>query len=96
MSMYYVFVWLIIINLLAYAIMWIDKFKSIYNWWRISEKTLWILAILGGAYGIWLGMQAPIYHKAGKKVFRIWIPVIAAFWLVITIVVAYYCLPSIY
>ncbi|MFZ2256347.1 MAG: DUF1294 domain-containing protein [Patescibacteria group bacterium] len=36
----------LIINLLAYAIMWIDKLKSIYKWWRISEKTLWILSCI--------------------------------------------------
>lgn len=72
--------YLLIINLLAYVIMWIDKLKSIYKWWRISEKTLWILAILGGVFGIWLGMQWPMYHKAGKRNFKIWIPIIAALW----------------
>lgn len=47
MSMYYVYVWLLIINLIAYSLMWIDKVKSIYQWWRISERTLWIMALLG-------------------------------------------------
>ena len=47
-----------------FAIMWIDKVKSIYQKWRVSEKTLWTLAIFGGVFGVWLGMQAPIYHKA--------------------------------
>jgi uncharacterized membrane protein YsdA (DUF1294 family) len=65
--------------------MWIDKLKSIYQWWRISERTLWILALLGGAFGIWLGMQAPIYHKAGKRSFRVWIPVIAVGWIIIAL-----------
>ncbi|MDD2693903.1 MAG: DUF1294 domain-containing protein [Candidatus Gracilibacteria bacterium] len=78
---------LLFINLLAYAIMWIDKLKSIYKWWRISEKTLWIFAILGGVFGIWLGMQAPLYHKAGKRNFRVWIPVILLFW---TVFIVYY------
>lgn len=77
--------YLLIINLLAYTIMWIDKLKSIYKWWRISEKTLWILSILGGVFGIWLGMQTPIYHKAGKREFRIWIPIIAVVWIGIMI-----------
>ncbi len=40
----------IIINLASYIIMWIDKLKSIYKWWRVSEKTLWILALFGGAF----------------------------------------------
>lgn len=75
------FSYLLIINLLAYALMWVDKVKSIYKWWRISEKTLWILALAGGVYGVWLGMQAPLYHKAGKREFRLWIPIIAVMWI---------------
>jgi uncharacterized membrane protein YsdA (DUF1294 family) len=43
------FIYFLVINLISYAIMWIDKVKSIYNWWRISEKILWMLALLGGA-----------------------------------------------
>ena len=42
--------YIIIINLVSYLIMWIDKLKSIYKWWRVSEKTLWILALLGGVF----------------------------------------------
>jgi uncharacterized membrane protein YsdA (DUF1294 family) len=77
--------YLLIINLFTYSIMWMDKLKSIYKWWRISEKTLWILSILGGVFGIWLGMQAPLYHKAGKRNFSTWIPVIAVVWVGIII-----------
>lgn len=58
------FIFLAAINIFSYAIMWIDKVKSIYQKWRVSEKTLWTLAIFGGVFGVWLGMQAPIYHKA--------------------------------
>jgi uncharacterized membrane protein YsdA (DUF1294 family) len=76
---------LLILNLLSYAFMWLDKVKSVYGWWRISEKTLWSLALIGGVFGIWLGMQAPLYHKAGKQNFRIAIPVIAVVWIGILI-----------
>ncbi len=72
--------YLALINILAYIVMWTDKIKSIYRFWRIPEKTLWILACIGGVFGIWFGMRAPIYHKAGKRQFRIYIPVIAACW----------------
>ncbi len=78
-------IYLIIINILAYIIMWLDKIKSLYNKWRISEKTLWMLSILGGVFGIWLGMQAPLYHKAGKNIFKIFIPLIAFVWIIIII-----------
>ena len=39
--------YIIVINLLTYIIMWVDKVKSIYNWWRVSEKTLWTFALFG-------------------------------------------------
>lgn len=74
------FIFLAAINIFSYAIMWIDKVKSIYQKWRVSEKTLWTLAIFGGVFGVWLGMQAPIYHKAGKSNFKILIPIIAFVW----------------
>ena len=76
---------ILIINILSYLTMIVDKLKSIYQWWRISERVLWILAILGGVFGIWLGMQWPMYHKAGKREFRIWIPVIGNVWIIILI-----------
>lgn len=41
--------YILTINILAYTLMWVDKVKSIYGWWRISERTLWILALIGGA-----------------------------------------------
>lgn len=64
-------IYILIINIIAYAVMWIDKLKSIYKWWRVSEDTLWTFAFLGGVFGIWLGMQKPLFHKAGKKEFRL-------------------------
>lgn len=79
--MYEFFIFLAAINIFSYAIMWIDKVKSIYQKWRVSEKTLWTLAIFGGVFGIWLGMQAPIYHKAWKSNFKILIPTIAFLWI---------------
>lgn len=74
------FTYLLIINAVSYALMWIDKLKSIYQWWRVSEKTLWILVLAGGVFGIWFGMMAPLYHKAGKKSFRMVVLILALIW----------------
>ena len=74
---------LLSINIVAYITMCTDKIKSIYQWWRISEKALWILALFGGVFGIWFGMLWPMYHKASKKAFRIGIPLIAAVYLIL-------------
>jgi uncharacterized membrane protein YsdA (DUF1294 family) len=81
--------YILILNLLSYLTMSIDKLRSIYQWWRIPEKTLWILAIFGGVFGIWAGMQWPMYHKAGKRAFRLWIPIIAVLWLMIIVILSF-------
>ena len=77
-----VLIYFAVLNILSYLAMSTDKLKSIYQWWRISEKALWLFAIFGGVFGIWMGMQWPMYHKAGKRSFRLWIPVIAVVWLI--------------
>ncbi len=79
----YIFISIAILNILSYLTMSLDKLKSIYGWWRIPERSLWILAIAWGVLGIWLGMQWPMYHKAGKREFRLWIPVIATLWILV-------------
>ena len=79
-NMYTFFTYLLILNIFSYGVMILDKLKSIYKWWRISERMLWIFAFCGGVFGIWLGMYCPMYHKAGKREFRFWIPLIALFW----------------
>ena len=67
---------LLLINVMSYLIMWIDKRSAINNNRRISEKTLFILAIIGGNVGIWLGTRSPLFHKAAKAKFTVGIPFI--------------------
>lgn len=68
--------YIIIINLLAYIIMWFDKYQSKKKGNRISENKLFLLAFLLGAPGIYLGMKYPIYHKAAKSKFKIGVPIL--------------------
>lgn len=56
--------------------MWYDKKKAIKGKYRISENTLFIFAILCGALGIYVGMQAPLFHKKNKLKFNIGIPIL--------------------
>lgn len=71
--------YLIFISIIGYAIMWFDKIQSKNKGNRISENTLFLIALIGGALGIYLGMKAPIYHKASKAKFRIGIPLLIIF-----------------
>ena len=46
-----ILIYLLIINLIVFLAMWIDKIKAKKGKWRISEATLFVLSILGGSIG---------------------------------------------
>ncbi len=66
-------VYLIIMNVVGFAIMGIDKRKAIKHKWRIPEKTLFLVALLGGSLGGNLGMQI-FRHKTQHTKFKIGFP----------------------
>jgi uncharacterized membrane protein YsdA (DUF1294 family) len=49
--------------------MWWDKRKATKNDWRVSEGTLFIIGIIGGAVGIFGGMYK-FRHKTQKRSFQ--------------------------
>ena len=73
--MKYFIIYLIIINLIAFLAMYIDKKRAKYGKWRIKEHTLFILAILGGSIGAIVGMYT-FRHKTKKMRFVIGFPAI--------------------
>lgn len=50
-------VYFILLNILGFALMGIDKRKAIKHLWRIPESVLFIVAIIGGSVGCIIGMQ---------------------------------------
>ena len=68
-------IYLVIINLAAFALCGIDKYKARRDLWRIPEKTLFLSAILGGSVGFLLGMRV-FRHKTKHKSFTIGMPLI--------------------
>lgn len=67
--------YLLAINVLTFLTYGVDKLKARKSWWRISEKTLLLLAILGGSIGAWVGMRL-WRHKTLHKKFRYGVPAI--------------------
>ena len=67
----------IVINLIGFAVMGIDKKRAVRGAWRISEASLFGVALLGGALGCTLGMQY-FRHKTRHWYFRLGMPVIFA------------------
>ena len=59
--------YVIIINVIAYVVMWYDKRQAINKRQRISENKLMLLALFNGSIGIFAGMKAGHDKKLGIK-----------------------------
>ena len=79
--------WLLIINLITFFTFGVDKWKAKRKEKkdtvrRIPEKTLLVLAVLGGSPGALLGMRV-WRHKTLHRAFRWGVPMILALQIVI-------------
>ena len=68
-------VYLALANGIAFAMYGIDKRKAIKDQWRIPEKTLFWLAVIGGSLGTTLGMHM-FRHKTKHWYFKFGMPFI--------------------
>ncbi|TMU85778.1 DUF1294 domain-containing protein [Bacillus sp. BHET2] len=69
------YLYAIIINIIGFVIMGRDKRKAERHEYRISERVLWQVAILGGSVGAYLGMK--VYrHKTKHKPFSLGLPLL--------------------
>lgn len=64
-----------IMNLTGFAAMGIDKQRARKHMWRISEKTLFLIAVLGGSLGTLTGMHL-FRHKTRHWYFVVGMPAI--------------------
>ena len=78
------FIYLAIINAVAFLLMLVDKYKAKKNLWRIPERTLMGVAALGGSVGSLAGMYI-VRHKTKHLKFTIGIPVFLFFHILIAI-----------
>ena len=69
------FVYLFLMNLIGFLSMLIDKRRARKNGWRIRERTLFLLAILGGSIGSLSGMYV-FRHKTRHWYFVLGMPLI--------------------
>jgi uncharacterized membrane protein YsdA (DUF1294 family) len=68
-----IIVYNMILNLLGFFAMGIDKRKAIKNQWRIPEGSLFLLGFFGGSIGLFFGMKV-FHHKTKKPRFQYGIP----------------------
>ncbi len=81
--------YLVIINIVGFLSMYIDKKKAIKNSYRIREKTLFLFAILGGSVGSIVGMQK-FRHKTKHWYFVVGMPFILIIQIALFILVKVY------
>ncbi|MBO7690487.1 MAG: DUF1294 domain-containing protein [Clostridia bacterium] len=68
-----IYSYLVVINVVAFAIYGLDKKRAIHDEWRIPEATLLALAAVGGSVGALFGMQT-FHHKTRKPKFKYGVP----------------------
>ena len=77
--------YLLLVNLLAFALYGIDKRKAKKKKFRIPERTLLWMARLGGGIGSWIGIML-FHHKTKHTRFKVIVPLWTVIWLVVLIV----------
>lgn len=82
-------IYLVIINIVGFASMGIDKWKAKHHAWRIPERILFTIAIFGGSLGSLIGMYT-FRHKTKHWYFVYGFPAIFA----IHIIIAAYLIGS--
>ena len=70
-------IYLLLMNIIGFSQMGIDKKRAVRGAWRISEASLFLTALLGGALGRTLGMHY-FRHKTRHWYFRYGMPAIFA------------------
>ena len=84
----YIVSYLIIINLIGFVIMGVDKLKAKKRAWRIPESTLFVVALIGGSLGTTVGMHA-FRHKTRHWYFLYGMPAILVIQIAIVVVLIY-------
>lgn len=80
-------VYILLLNILGFALMGIDKWKAKNHAWRIPESTLFIIAVIGGSIGSIIGMHV-FHHKTRHRYFMYGMPAILIIQLLIIFILS--------
>ena len=72
---YIIIAYFVLMNMAGLFVMLSDKKRAEKHRWRIPEKTLFLVSILGGSIGTWVGMYL-FRHKTKHWYFVIGMPAI--------------------
>lgn len=82
---FYLAIYIAFINLAAFFTIFYDKKMAINSRWRIAEKQIFLICLLGGSVGTYVAMNI-FRHKTKKKKFKIGVPIL----IIINMVAFYY------
>ena len=68
------YIYLIAVNIISFSFCVYDKICAIHNKWRIKEKVLLTLSLIGGSVGMFAGMVL-VRHKIKKPIFFLGVPI---------------------
>lgn len=71
----YVIAVLLVLNILGFILVSLDKYKAKNRLWRIPERSFFLLSILGGSIGVYIGLFF-FNHKTRNWYFMMLIPLI--------------------
>lgn len=83
------FVYLAIINVVAFVVYAFDKVQAKRKGGRVPERTLLWLARIGGGVGCWLGMLV-FRHKTKHIRFKVLVPLWTIVWVVGIVLLEYF------
>ena len=63
-------IYILIMNVIGFCLMGLDKHRARTRQWRVPEKTLFLLPLLGGSVGALLGMR--MFHHKTKHWYFVW------------------------
>ena len=66
----YLLWYLAAVNLVTFTVYGVDKAKARRGAWRVPEKTLFLLPLLGGSVGALLGMR--VFHHKTRHWYFVW------------------------
>ena len=84
--MYLIKIYFLVMNLMGLGAMGIDKWKAKNGMWRIPEKVLFGISLLGGSIGSWTGMYL-FHHKTRHWYFVMGMPAILVAQILILVIV---------
>ena len=85
----YILLYLALMNIVAFILYGIDKWKAQRNKWRVTEARLLWIAVAGGSIGALLGMKV-WHHKTKHIKFRFGLPAILILQLAAVLAAGYY------